>query len=358
MRRPPSRPTSLLTALAGLLLFPSIASAQSPTTDLASPAALREAEQRFEEGKALFGQRRFSEAHLKFSQACAVHRTINCPKNLGLVEFELGRFVDSATHLREFLQSVRASGPAAAGMDADQVAQVQKKYTEAFVRCGHIEVSAPAGARLFIEGRAIGTAPFTDTIDVPAGEHTLEAYTDHGIMRQTVKVGPGEVAPVRFGASDPVAGGEGKRQGPPPDQPGSSSARTITLVSMYGVALIGAGIGVGLLVHGEARSSDADNIRSGRDFPPGGSSACTGISSDPCAQLRSLADTYDNDRKWATVSFIGAGVVAAAATTVFFLWRPPPREDPSRTRSSERTTGRVVPLVSPGMGGVGYVGSF
>jgi len=356
-------PRTLFAGLLASVLLPTVASAQTPGSG-ATPVATREAEQRYEEGKTLFSQRRFGEARLKFEQACAVHRTVNCPKNLGLTEFELGQFVEATTHLREFLQSVRASGPGAAGMDAEQVAQIQKRYTEAFMHCGHVEVTAPAGARIVVKGRIIGTAPLSDMIDVAVGEHVIEGHRDQGILRQSVTVAAGEVAPVRLADPNAAANTATVQTRANTDRPGSSSARTITLVSLYAVALVAAGTGIGLTLHGEARSNDAKDIR-GR--LPDGSNGCNGVTSTDCSDLRSLRDTYDSDRKWATVAFVGAGVFAAAATATFFLWHNPPRTRETgknargrdgRESTNGASTGQLVPLLAPGVGGLGYVGSF
>lgn len=350
---------TLAGAIAALLLVPAAASAQSSSGGGASPTAIREAEQRFEEGKTLFSQRRYADARLKFEQACAVHRTVNCPKNLGLAEFELGQYVEATTHLREFLQGVRVSGPAAAGLDADGVAAIQKKYTEAFMHCGHLEVSAPAGARIIVEGRNLGTAPLSGTVDVSAGEHTVEAHTDRGLLQQKVTVAQGEVAPIRFidpnaGAQVKVVDADSLRR----DRPGHSSARTVTLVSLYGAAVLAAGAGIGLTLHASARKSEADDARSQGKLADNGCAG--GVSSDACNNLRSLRDTYDADKRWATVAFIGAGVFAAAATVTFFVW--PNSVNNERTAGGKATTagvkGRVVPMLAPGLGGLGYAGTF
>ncbi|WP_394838090.1 PEGA domain-containing protein [Pendulispora rubella] len=350
-------------AIAALLLVPAAASAQTPGAggSGASTTAIREAEQRFEEGKTLFSQRRYADARLKFEQACAVHRTVNCPKNLGLAEFELGQYVEATTHLREFLQGVRVSGPAAAGLDAEGVAVIQKKYTDAFMHCGHLEVSAPAGATVVVEGRNLGTAPLRDTVDVPAGDHTVEAHTDRGILRQKVTVAQGEVAPVKL--SEPNAGAQVKVDADSlrADRPGHSSARTVVLVSLYGAALLATGAGIGLTLHAEARKGDADDRRG--DLPSNG---CTGVSSAQCDDLRSLRDTYDADKRWATAAFIGAGVFAATATVMFFVWpNTVNNERPAGSKSTGGRTadgggmkGRVVPMLAPGLGGLGYAGTF
>jgi len=175
-----------------------LADGRASAQETNSPTALREAEQRFDEGRALFTQRRFSEAHLKFEQACAVHRTVNCPKNLGLTELEMGKYVEATTHLREFLHSVQVSGQQV-GMDAEQLAALQKRYNEAFLKCGHVEIAAPAGARIVVNGLVAGTAPLADnTIDVLPGDATVEARTDRGVQKQVVRVSAGEVQPVKF----------------------------------------------------------------------------------------------------------------------------------------------------------------
>ncbi|HWL86612.1 MAG TPA: hypothetical protein VNO21_12465 [Polyangiaceae bacterium] len=335
-------------ALGGLalVLAPASAFAQTATVE-----QVQEAQERYREGRRLYEEGRLAEAHMKFSQACAVERTVNCSKNLGIVEFDMGRYAEATTHLREFLREARRSG---AGLSAEQMDKVQRMQDDAYRRCAHVQVSAPSGARIFVDQRDVGVAPLSDPIDLAAGESvTVEARAPHETLRQSVRVGAGELVQVRFVE---------KTEYPAPvstDRPGSSSPRTITLVSLYGVALVGAGAGIALVLHSQARSNDADGVRNGLG---GASNRCNGISgSDPaagqCAQLQSLRDTYDTDRKWAKVSFIGAGVFAAAATTLFFAW-PVRREDRPAKEGTQSGGGRFVPLVGPGLRGVGYSARF
>ncbi|HWL86010.1 MAG TPA: hypothetical protein VNO21_09420, partial [Polyangiaceae bacterium] len=324
------------------MLASGVASAQ------ATVGQVQEAQDRYQEGRRLFGDGHYAEAHMKFEQACAVQRTVNCPKNLGLAEFEMGRYAEAASHLRDFLREARTVG--GAGLDEAQTAKIRKMYDDAFAKSAHVQVTAPADARIVVDDRVVGNAPLADAVDVAVGAHVVEARTGRGVLRQKVSLTAGEVVPIHF-----VEQSEGYPAPVVADRPGASSARTVTLVSLYAVAVVGAGVGITLLLHAQARGNDADGIRA--HLPA--DNACNGTAfGDPqgsCSQLHALRDTYDNDHKWATVSFIGAGVFAAAATTAFFLW---PLQKQERAEEKAAGSARLVPWIAPGGGGAGLSGHF
>ncbi|WP_394849730.1 tetratricopeptide repeat protein [Pendulispora brunnea] len=344
-----------LLAAAFVALLPQTASAQAPSTpqvrELAqgpTTAEIQEAEGRFLEGRTLFTQGRFGDALVKFQQACAMRRTANCFKNLGLTEYQMGRYADASTHLREFLKSGSGQGD----ITEEMLAKLKGMYETSFARSGHVEVTAPPRARIVVEGKEIGDAPLSDPIDLSLGDHVVEAHFGPHVLKENVRLVQGQTAKVTF--VDPDA--HRREEAPPmrPDRPGHSSARTITLVSLYGVALVGVGLGIGLTLHGEARSNDADAIRNRSSL---GDNGCNGVSSADCNELHSLRDTYDKDRMWATIGFATGAGLAALATTLFFVWPNTTKNEPA-TPQTATPGGRFMPLISPSTAGLGYVGRF
>lgn len=127
-----------------------------------------EAQKRFLEGKALFDQKQFSAARLKFVQACAVVQTINCPKNLALTEVELSMWVEAATHFQQWLDDPRTKTDAVRS-------EVERVFNDAKLRVGQFDFNIDAGARVSIDGKFVGTSPITKPIFIASGDHDIEA---------------------------------------------------------------------------------------------------------------------------------------------------------------------------------------
>ncbi|WP_394847448.1 hypothetical protein LZC95_08280 [Pendulispora brunnea] len=299
---------------------------------------MSEAAQRYEEGRVLFAQSQFADAYIRFSQACALQRTINCAKNLGLVEYNLGQYAEATTHLREYFDSL----PPNQSVNANVYAAAREVYDQAYARSGHLRVVAPVGAKVTVDGRIVGGAPLPPVIDVAAGAHTIETRT-YGTSRQQVQVSvpAGSVLPVTFLSGPP-------RVASTPREAESSPAKIVITTMMYGFALASAGAGVWFALHAEDKSQGAEVLRAQLATPS--SSACTGSTSPVCRTLSSFKDDYDNARRWETIAFIGAGALAVSATATLILWQP--------SSSSSSRSARFAPLLSPGLAGIGYGGTF
>lgn len=330
------------------------ASAQSAPTDVET----REIERRFNEGKELLQRRKFAEARTKFLQACAVHHTVNCPKNLGAAEFELGMFSEATTHMEEFLRhnDLPKNDPI--------LARARKLYDQAFAKSGHLEIAAPSGATVFVDDTAIGKAPL-DVVHVAVGAHTLRATLSDGRTTSatasadagvTVKVSlmPPEPEPaaapsiVPPGASQQPAAARvppsttiGARSAPDtpstPASAGITSPPTISWV-LAGVGVASIGLGVGFGLDANSKAADVDRMRNAGCAPP---SSCG-----------SLADTINAEQSSTTLSriFYGVGGVAVAGAAV--AWWLAPR------RPASAASAWVAPVVTANGAGLHAGGRF
>ncbi len=127
-----------------------------------------EAQKRFQEGKALFDQKQFSAARVKFVQACAVVQTTNCPKNLALTEVELSMWVDAATHFQQWLDDPRTKSDALRP-------EIEKVFADTKLRVGQLDFDVDAGARVSIDGKFVGTSPISKSVFIASGDHDVEA---------------------------------------------------------------------------------------------------------------------------------------------------------------------------------------
>jgi len=134
-----------------------------------------EARQRMHEGKALYDKGQYELARLKYSQACAVMRSFSCIRSLGMTEFKAGHFVEAYQHLGETLRD-----PTAANLPPDIRKSVETMKQGAYDATGHLEISAPAGATVLVDGTAAGTAPLAEALTVMPGRHALDAKSPDG----------------------------------------------------------------------------------------------------------------------------------------------------------------------------------
>ena len=159
--------------------------------------ANREAEARFKEGLARVKSKDYEAARLSFEQAYAVlHRPLIL-WNLALAEEKTAHPLDALAHFRQVARE-------AAG-DADR-AGAQKHVDALLGQLGHIDVQAPPGTGVTLDGGdVVGTAPL-DPLDVMPGHHVVAAKMAAGSTRTSeVDAVAGQVAHVAFAADPPPA---------------------------------------------------------------------------------------------------------------------------------------------------------
>lgn len=317
--------------------------------------AFKESVTRFNEGKELMKQRRFAEAHVKFVQSCAAYRTRNCPKNLGVTEYELGMFADAATHLEEYLADEGSKGDA-------HLPGLRKMLDESLAKCGHVSIDAPAGATIAVDEQPIGKAPIAVPIHVTPGTHSIRAALTSGkMLAVTVTAEAGKstkavlkepdppVAPAPPASSapppTPVASATASAAAPPMDQ---ANATPFWSTRRYiGVAVVGAGV-LSLAAGGYFGGKSHDDADRAAAAGAGlGPSGCTNPAASGCADVRSAQDAQSRDNTLSAV-FIGVGVVALAAGVGLVLW--------PQSKSSPRAA--IVPIVSAQGGALQLRGEF
>lgn len=314
----------------------------------------RDAQARFEEGIARVKGGDYEGARVSFKQAYAVLRKPEILWNLALAEQKSGHVVDAITHFKQVQREVPA-GP--------DRASAAKHVTDLLPLTAHIDVVAPSGMQVSLDGTALGVAPLGDTLDVEVGRHHIEIRSAQGatksadadaVVGQTAHVSflTGESSPVPAAAAVPSpTDAQPPSPAPGADVPADTSghrdfwdARGVTVVSLGGLAVISAGMG---LAFGVVAGNDASTASTLRTQNPN----CSGFSTPGCQQLQSTTQSQHSAYVTSEAFWITSAVFAAGAVGAWFLW---PKPAPSGAAASVR----VVPAVGGSGAGVVAVGSF
>jgi hypothetical protein len=299
-----------------------------PVSALAQPSdAQREAEKRFEEGKTLFNQRKYSEARNRFLEACAVLKQVSCPKNLGVTEVELGMFPEAAGHFRDYLADSRSN--------ADPVRkEIEQEYAKAKAKVCELDISAPRGASVRVNATTLGAAPLSATTFVTPGKAEVTAtWGEAASEKKTENVDAVAGATIKV----EIKGPETSHDNPPPPghtekvRPASGWVVPIVL-GVAGAAGLVLGVGMGAASTG--KKDDAMKFA--------GTGVCTDMSAPSCAPYQSARSDGGTLGAVSVVGYIAGGLLLAGAITAFVIW---PKQ--------ERQVGLVI-----GPTGGGLVGSF
>lgn len=295
----------------------------------------KEAQQRFQEGTALMGDGKYEQARAKFVQAYATTKVPNVIFNLARCEHLTGRHLEATRHYREYLRV--ADPKKATQRERDEVEGWLKETAKHVAR---LDIAAPAGAHLVVDGERVGDAPLPEPIDVARGKHSVLAESNgkrltadvDAAAGATTKVTLAEEAPAVAAApltSATASGGspETDTMTPPPREPAPSGwpgTKTAGVITWVGA--IAAGVTGGLLL--KAGGDRADEGRAAT----AGVSSCVGVSSPACDEGASAASASSDLKTGGAIALVGAGALAVTGAVLFF-W---PRGD--RAAAGQSTT--------------------
>jgi hypothetical protein len=342
------RSGAILASLAALTL------ALSATPARADDKATRDAQARFVEGLDRVKAGDFEAARVSFTQAYAVLRKPDILWNLALAEQKSGHLVEALTHFKKVKTSAKT--------DSDR-ANADRHITELMGQTAHIDVAAPSGSQLTLDGIGVGLAPLLEPLDVAAGRHHIEVGLAQGatksadadaVVGQVVHVSflqaeavvtpaPGAPPAAAPAAPAPAPAPAPDTATPPPS--GHSTfwdARGITVVTVGGLAVVSASLGLAFGIVSNNDASTASNLR--QQNP-----ACLGSTSPGCQQLASTTSSQHSAYVTSEGFWIGAGVLAVGAVATWFLWPRP---------SASASAFQIVPTAGPGGAGALAVGSF
>lgn len=192
----------------------------------------------------------------------------------------------------------------------------------------YLHVSAPAGARIAVDGQTIGEAPIGQDIEVQAGAHLVTVTRKGHVPQQvSVQVDRGEVAPVVVSLAQTA-----QRQ------------VAFGVAGVVGATLIGGGILAGAALQAESEANRVMGITSAGN-----------LSQSQLAQYNASLQLRDDLRSIAAVSFGVAAALGLVGAGLFIFDDPAPLRVERQNRS---TPPRVSLVLSPGVAGLGVSGTF
>jgi hypothetical protein len=355
--------------------FPELALAQPATSrpafvqgilaQAAPDPTIAAAHARFAEGVAFFDKGEFENARASFLQAYALHKHPAVLINLAQSSLRSGHTLDAARDFSRYMHDSANLTPA-------QRAEAEKGLAEARQKLGRIDVSAPAGTAVTVDGDLAGTDGST-TWDVEPGAHTVKGAGDTTtvslVAGQTVavKLGKGIPMPVPIATPSPPEPITVPPPPPPPDAvpaptplptpsgPGILSPPASMLPVWLGVGAAVVGFG-GAIIFGVFKanavssynSENSELLEYASGTPQGSRGACNSPTSPQltagCQALVTDSNAVSSDATVANVG-IAIGVIGVAFAAGWYLFAP--KADRPSGSASNALPIRVEPILAP-----------
>jgi hypothetical protein len=365
---------ALLLALSPMTFAgPGFAQADDPT--------VKAARARFNEGVEFFDKGQYENARAAFLQAYALRKHPAVLLNLAQSSLRAGHSLEAAKYFQQYLRD-------STGLTSAQRSDGEKGLAEARTKLGRLEVSAPSGEEIFVDGEHVGTAPLSSAVDVEPGSHTVKAAGES----KSVNVATGQILPVKFAVSAPPAAPvpvpapvpappppeeppsppaepAEEHPAPPPPKPAEDSGPGIfsppkTMTPFWlgiSVAVVGGASAVVLAIFkGEANSNDQNTqgaILSAYKKQFGGSPPMSYCTNKPnprfvqaCQNLQTDINQVNQDATAANVA-VGIGVAGLVFSAVYYFAASKGDAKPSPSSTARST---VSPVIEPHFQGLNY----
>jgi tetratricopeptide (TPR) repeat protein len=297
-------------------------------------AAAQDAETAYKEGVAAFEAGRYEEAAELFRAAHALRPSFKLLYNIGQSEAAAKRF---GAALEAFERYLAEGGDEIAPERRDEVLAEVDRLRKMI---GYVEVEAPDGAEVAIDGAARGAAPLPGPIPLASGvDHSVRVTQGERVLvERTVRVSGGQSLTVRAAAAEApvVEAAPPEAVAAPADAGGSSGLKKggWALVGIGGAMVVG-GVVTGVLAY----KKDGELY----DACPREECSDTQDHRDDIDSLETLSAVTD------VLLFVGGAAVATGAVLLIV--------DGVRGRRAERPVA-VIPAAGPGFGGAAISGRF
>ncbi len=327
------RPLCAVALLAFLSFVPRQVSAQSSAY---APNANDQATARLKEGLTLANQGKWEDARLAFVQAYAVIPSVDLLWNLAYAELKSGHAMDALKHFKAYERDRKAEAP--------RIAMLPALREQAYRQIGRIQIDAPSGSTVWIDGAEPMVAS-AGPIDVAPGEHTIAVKSGEHTVERTFSAEAGQVTKMTFSLPEgqPSAPNNPTQTQPAsPEQPRTSSSAKYWVVGGFGLAAVAtASLAVGFGVAASNDQTKVDQFRS--TMQPW----CDPMTTTSCAsweQWHQAADDQRSHARTANVLFASAGALLVGGAITWLVW---PR--------SPTTVGFAA---SPGLASLGVAHAF
>lgn len=318
----------------------------------ASDGALADAARAsFAEGVRWYKKKKYNQALAAFLQAYALTKDPAILVNLGQTHLRLNNPLNATRYFQKFLDEAKDA-------KADLRSRVEQQVADARKQLGAIEVSAPEGAELSIDGEVVGRAPLSSAVDVMPGKHEVSMSSSAGTKSETVEVGKGAKVPIRLMprvAPRPVAPPPPAKEGEAPEEPGFfAPPKAVAPVYVAGaigiVAFTTAIVLGGIRVNADRNASTATEalVRNGKN--PASCTDSAALAGDPtitgaCAEVRETDRILEKTKDPFTAA-LWTGVGTAAIAVGWYFLAP-------KERATAPTGSRGPLYLAPSFGASG-----
>jgi hypothetical protein len=326
-------------------------SAQAQPIQPASPASTAlddKARELFLEGVKASEKSQWAKAHAAFLAAWSLKEHYQIAGNLGTAEAKLGKWREAATHLSLYLREAPKEKVAERKSAEELLAQARAKVGSVRVRV------EPAGAEVFVDGKAVGKAPLAGEVFVEPGARVVEAkLAGYEAAKKEVSAGAAAAQEVEIrlallekkesGELRKLSGSPGERSGEAAGQPSRSAQgdasktkpdagsndeatgpRKALIVAGAATSATLVGAGVVFAIVSSVNASDAKALREGL-IAKSDPSLCLGQApSQECTDADQHLADRDTFRDLAIWSFVAGGVVGVG-TAVYAYVAPRPK---------------------------------
>jgi len=362
---------ALLVAIAPLAVpFSAAAQSEDPTT--------KAARARFQEGVDFYDKAQFDNARAAFLQAYALKKHPAVLLNLAQSSLRSNRPLEASRYFQQFLRE-------STNLSAQQRDTANNGLNEARGKLGRVDVAAPPGTEIAVDGERVGTTPLAEAVDVEPGTHVVKARLSDGKEeQQSVTVAAGQrtstkfaapaatvLAPVALPAATPPPPTEAPTTAAPTEPPLGASVRPDaphrglfapprSMAPVWiglGAGVVGAGVAVTFFILKQQAQDNATSVETEIIKEGGGRGTCA--SNGPArfsVACKVLAENNAAVNTDATVANIGiaVGAVGLATAVGWYLFAPKEEAAPASGWRSLTPTAYVL----PGAGGVGLGGAF
>jgi hypothetical protein len=269
-------------------------------------------------------------ARLAFARAYDLAPSSRTLFNLALAELQSAHVVESVRHMRAYLAELE--------VEPDKVEAIKTKWLpRAEAQTSRVQIDAPPGAQVEIDGRPEGRAPL-EAVDVSVGDHEVVARGGSWTHSQHVVTHAGELVLLHFERPAGARAQVGSQAVSPlirmpTTQTNLSTEKLVTTAALASAALAATGLGIAFVVASQNEANAARDLLS--QIPPdpaNPNSQCLRSPLPPqCPRLQAENRAALNAAYLSYGFYVGGGVLAGAAALTWFVW-------PARASTNARSS--------------------
>ncbi|HVY25472.1 MAG TPA: hypothetical protein VHB79_02935, partial [Polyangiaceae bacterium] len=152
----------------------------------------------YQQGKEAIKAQHWADAKSRLTDAWTIRPSYDVALSLSQAEFNLEQYDESARHLAYYFKNVSAKE------NENNLANAKQAFEAVKAKVGAVEVTAPRGADILVDGKLIGTAPLEANTFVKPGKRIVEARLGQAKAQQELQAVAGQEQQVALKFEEPA----------------------------------------------------------------------------------------------------------------------------------------------------------